>query len=528
VASIASLEGGKKLMIREAPMWVRTHEAIDAVPGSDGPYRSRRRLCRGRQLAAILIAAALVVLVAAPIALGAGRVYWANRSGNKISFASLDGSGGGDLVTTGATVSGPFGIAIDPAAGRIYWPNFDANKISYANLNGTGGGDLSTGSATVSGPVGIAIDPAAGRIYWANHGANKISFAKLDGTGGGDLATGSATVSVPFGLAIDPAAGRIYWASEVANKISFAKLDGTGGADLNTTGATVSAPTGVAVDPAAGRIYWVNFGANKISYANLDGTGGADLNTTGVTVNGPEGAALDPAAGRIYWANISANTISYANLDGTGGADLATSGATTDFPVFPALLESPVGTGVPAVGGGASVGSTLSCSQGSWAPDLLSEFLYRAPASFAFQWGRAGADISGANQSSITASTPGEYRCTVTATNFAGSTAQRSSPFTVSAPPAPPIPKAPPPNTKITKTKINSAKRMATFKFKATGGSTGFQCALFKKHKKPKFKKCSSPKTYKQLKPGTYIFGVRAIGAGGPDPTPAKKKFKIR
>jgi hypothetical protein len=55
----------------------------------------------------------------------------------------------------------------------------------------------------------------------------------------------------------------------------------------------------------------------------------------------------------------------------------------------------------------------------------------------------------------------------------------------------------PKPNTILSKTKIKAKKGIATFKFKAKGQSTGFQCALVKKHKKTKFKKCSSPKTYK-------------------------------
>lgn len=85
-----------------------------------------------------------------------------------------------------------------------------------------------------------------------------------------------------------------------------------------------------------------------------------------------------------------------------------------------------------------------------------------------------------------------------------------------------------PPNTKIARAKIKSSKAKATFNFKATGGSTGFQCALVsKKHKKAKFKSCRSPKTYKKLKPGKYVFEVRAVGPGGTDPSPAKKTFRI-
>lgn len=74
-------------------------------------------------------------------------------------------------------------------------------------------------------------------------------------------------------------------------------------------------------------------------------------------------------------ANFEANKISFANLDGTGGADLNTTGATTSFP----------------------------------------EFLYRAPQGFVYQWSLDGVDVTGATQSSITASAAGEYRCRVTA-----------------------------------------------------------------------------------------------------------------
>ena len=71
------------------------------------------------------------------------------RHGSTISYANLDGSGGDDLDTTGATVSGPYGVAIDPAAGRIYWANGDQHTISYAKLDGSGGGgDLNISGAT--------------------------------------------------------------------------------------------------------------------------------------------------------------------------------------------------------------------------------------------------------------------------------------------------------------------------------------------------------------------------------------------
>ena len=384
-------------------------------------------------------------LVVVPAASAADSVYWSNVSANKISFANLDGSGGADLTTTGATVSNPQGVAFDPATGRIYWANVAANKISFANLNGSGGGDLATGSATVNAPVGVAVDPAAGRIYWANSGDNTISFANLDGTGGGDLSTGVATVNGPEGVAVDPAAGRIYWANGAGNKISFANLNGSGGGDLFTGVATVNVPTGVAVDPAAGRIYWANQNGNKISFANLSGSGGGDLSTGVATVNAPTGVAVDPAAGRIYWASFLGNRISFANLNGSGGGDLSTGLATLSGSVFPVLLQVPGGAGVPVVSGATVVGAPLSCSQGTWAPDLLSSFDYRAPQSFAYGWSENGTPIAGATSNSITAGSPGSYTCQVTAANLTGSAAQSSAEFTVSAAPQPPSPPAPAP-----------------------------------------------------------------------------------
>src|SRR5207302_3481328 len=49
------------------------------------------------------------------------------------------------------------------------------------------------------------------------------------------------------------------------------------------------------------------------------------------------------------------------------------------------------------------------------------------------------------------------------------------------------------PDTKITKAKIDKAKHRAKFKFKERGKSTGFQCALVKKHKSAKKHKKSKP-----------------------------------
>jgi len=42
-----------------------------------------------------------------------------------------------------------------------------------------------------------------------------------------------------------------------------------------------------------------------------------------------------------------------------------------------------------------------------------------------------------------------------------------------------------------------------------------------------KFSACSSPKSYKKLKPGKYTFQVRGTNSAGTDPAPATRKFKL-
>ncbi|HSK15605.1 MAG TPA: hypothetical protein VK915_05500 [Gaiellaceae bacterium] len=82
-----------------------------------------------------------------------------------------------------------------------------------------------------------------------------------------------------------------------------------------------------------------------------------------------------------------------------------------------------------------------------------------------------------------------------------------------------------PPQTKITKHPAKTtASRTARFKFKSTILGSKFRCKLDGQ----KFKRCSSPKTYRDLGVGKHTFRVRAIDPfGNPDPTPAKWVWRI-
>lgn len=390
--------------------------------------------------AALAVAALLaIVALALPVAASAaGRVYWIDNT-NQISFAGLEGSGGGILSLSGGTLSHPRGVAIDSATGRIYWVN-ETGGVSFASLDGSGGGNLNTTGAAFNDPQGAVIDPVARRIYWPN--LHSISYANLDGSGGDILDTTGATTFGAEGVSVDHATGRIYWANIVTNEISYANLDGSGGGGaLSTSGASVSGPDGVAIDPVTARIYWSNnSGAFPISYANLDGSGGGgNLNVAGGTTEHTRGVAIDPAARRIYWAEEeSPGSISYADLGGAGGAVLPTAGGSSQYSRFPILQGAPGAIGAPSLSGDAIIGGTLTCSRGSWAADQPESLLYRAPSAFSYQWLHDGADVPGATASSYVPTAPGAYACRVAAVNAAGTTTQTSGALTVAVAPSNP------------------------------------------------------------------------------------------
>jgi hypothetical protein len=106
-------------------------------------------------------------------------------------------------------------------------------------------------------------------------------------------------------------------------------------------------------------------------------------------------------------------------------------------------------------------------------------------------------------------------------------------------PPPPPLPPAPPaavslaptpqpkltlPETTITaKPPAKTHDRTPTFRFSSAARGAAFQCKI---DAKP-FVACRSPLTTKSLSYGPHTLQVRAVAAGGSDPSPAKFHFKV-
>ena len=99
------------------------------------------------------------------------------------------------------------------------------------------------------------------------------------------------------------------------------------------------------------------------------------------------------------------------------------------------------------------------------------------------------------------------------------------TPTVTPAPPAPPAPDVVPPRTSLRRAQISQARNTATFRFASNEPGSRFLCKLDAK----KFSACTSPKTYKKLRPGGYVFRVKARDrAGNVDRTPTVKRFKMK
>jgi hypothetical protein len=407
-----------------------------------GVSRRIAAMCTG-----IVAFAAVALLWLAPAAQASEILYWDNYNGtpDSVSFANIDGTGGGSLNLGGLELKNPEGMAIDPLTNQLFVASTGSGakgQIFAVNLDGSGAYVLPTPGAPVESPEGVAVNPATGILYWANDETTaSIGWAKVDGSGGGLLNTAGAKLEGPYKVALDLASGRIFWANSTPaiNTISFANLNNTGGGDLSLAGA--SAPEGISglsVDPTTSRLYWLDTTTKKVSFASLSGSGGGgDVNLTGATISQPYGLALDPSIGRLYWGNYGlgttrTNAIGFAATGG-GGGGITPLTAPVNGPQDPVILKSPSGAGAPTVTRSASSRSTLSCSTGAWAPDFAGSFVYQSPRTLAYQWTRNGVPIAGATAVTFEAKSAGQYACIVTASNQAGSASQASAAVNVKA-----------------------------------------------------------------------------------------------
>lgn len=132
----------------------------------------------------------------------ANRLYWYDETAGSPVSVSTAGGTVTPLNITGATPStSASGIAVEPGLGKVFWANDGGERVSWASLAGTGGGDIIPSVGSYDGAYGIAVDAALGRLYWANYStgetrSNALGFANIAG-GGGPIAIATAPVDGP-------------------------------------------------------------------------------------------------------------------------------------------------------------------------------------------------------------------------------------------------------------------------------------------------------------------------------------------
>ena len=198
------------------------------------------------------------------IAVGGGKVYWTEMTGESrgtINSAKLDGSDVKELKKIKAV---PMGIAVDTAGDKLYWTN-SRGRIQSADLDGSG---IENVMLDLPGPMDIAV--ARGNLYWtqydATEGEGNVGIANATGRGTPKyIATGS---DMPGSIVIG--GNKVYWTEMTGSEsgtINSASLNGSGATELNDIRAV---PMGIGVDTARSKLYWTN-SRGRVQSANLEG-----------------------------------------------------------------------------------------------------------------------------------------------------------------------------------------------------------------------------------------------------------------
>jgi hypothetical protein len=334
------------------------------------------------------------------------------------------------------------------------------------------------------------------------------------GSGVAAAASGSCTMTVP-------ATGGTY----------ELRLYGSAGSGLLTTSSPISVPT---LSASRARVAFGN--PLTVSWTNVANATGSDW--IGLYRPGAPASAFlagfytDSCTATSSGAGVPAGSCRDTLPSTTGSYELrlyespasgllANSGPIVDVPPVPSLLSAPLLTGA-ARPVRDHAGLRLACSKGGWS---------NAPTGYAYRWLRSGARIAGATTSTYLlgrADVGTTVACAVVALNAGGSSAAaRSTGLLVHSAP---------PDTVLLGESIDRSRASVTVRFRATGSSSGTRCALVRAatpaaaaaRATPRYSMCRSPLLLIGLQAGSYVLRVRAVGPGGPDPTPATFRFTLR
>jgi hypothetical protein len=301
------------------------------------------------------------------------------------------GTSGYIATVTPATLTASRTLTLPDANGTLYVSGAALGTPSSGTVTNLTG----TASININGTVG-STTPAAGTFTTVN----------LAGSTSGNVALTAPAV----------AGSQSYTLPTAAPAVSGYALTSTTGGVMSWA-ASNGAPSG---------------SDTQFQFNNKGAFGGASTFTydgTNVQV-GTQGAVRFADANSSNYVAFKAPSDVPANVtwtlpgtDGTSGQTMVTNGSGTLTWATPTLTPvAPTNYALPVVDGITTVGQTLNCSTGGWNG-------YPAP-SYAYQWIRGAATNVGTNSPSYTlidADYNNTIKCTVTATNSAGSASATSA-----------------------------------------------------------------------------------------------------
>ncbi|MCP3143250.1 hypothetical protein [Pyxidicoccus xibeiensis] len=241
-----------------------------------------------------------------------GKLYWVDRSAQKIRRANRDGTSPQDVSTTDEAQS----LQVSLRYEELYWIDTLTNTICCSDLDGTN----RTVLVTPSNPSQLALDEFNGMMYWLDSGTTELWRAYPDGSGPKKVETKNKTVVKASSLmGFTPHTSlrmELYWGDATANAALKLSKDSKNKVSLREL--NIVDPTGFTVDTIGEKMYWIEQGTNNICSASLDGKGALDL-LTGAT---PTELVLDVTNAHLYWINAANHTIKRMDVDGNNETDL--------------------------------------------------------------------------------------------------------------------------------------------------------------------------------------------------------------
>ena len=187
-----------------------------------------------------------------------------------------------------AGISGPKGIAVDPAGGRVFAASYTGNSLVVID---SAAGRIMRTVPDIPSPNQVAYDPGLNRIYITNRDQSTLTV--LDGATYAVLATVPVGL-LPFGVAVNPTTHRVYVANFESARVDV--VDGLNNVVLARVSLTNSKPTFVAVDEARNVAYALT-SLGEVYKIKADNTAERWLH---LADSGLVGLAFNPALDRLY------------------------------------------------------------------------------------------------------------------------------------------------------------------------------------------------------------------------------------